>query len=71
MGSSEDWAVSNAGIWLSIFVSVLSVAFLDKMRRREDQDRINLNALNQQLHQEIRDREQANPLRNVHSSWKP
>ena len=59
MGSSEDWAVSNAGIWLSIFVSVLSVAFLDKMRRREDQDRINLNALNQQLHQEIRDREQA------------
>ena len=61
-GGAEDsmsWVLSNAGIWLSIVVSVLAVFYIDDLRDREDADRERLQSLNAQLRDEIVEREKA------------
>jgi len=61
-GGAEDsmsWVLSNAGIWLSIVVSVLAVFYIDDLRDREDSDRERLQSLNAQLRDEIVEREKA------------
>lgn len=56
-GSPANWASSNAGIWLSVLVSVLAVAFLDGLRMRDEGQRLHLETLNEQLRAEIAERE--------------
>ena len=56
-GSPANWASSNAGIWLSVLVSVLAATFLDRMRMRDDSHRHHLETLNEQLRAEIAERE--------------
>ena len=56
-GSPANWASSNAGIWLSVLVSVLAVAFLDRLRMRDESQRHHLETLNAQLRTEIAERE--------------
>ena len=55
----RGWVLSNAGVWLSLFVSVLAVFFIDDLRDREDADRQRLEQLNDQLREEISEREKA------------
>lgn len=57
MGPTASWASSNAGIALSALVSVIAVAFLDRMRMREESHRLHLENLNEQLRSEIEQRE--------------
>lgn len=59
IGSSRSWAMSNAGIWLSLLVSVLAVVYIDALRNQEDADRKQLELLNNQLRSEITEREKA------------
>ncbi|MEC7946210.1 MAG: ATP-binding protein [Myxococcota bacterium] len=56
---SSSWVVSNAGIWLSVFISVLAVIFINDLRDREDADRARLRTLNDKLRTEIAEREKA------------
>ena len=55
-GSNEDWAASNAGIWLSLIVSVLAVKFLCKVRRQRVEQHQELVTLNKKLVAEIAER---------------
>ena len=55
----RGWVLSNAGVWLSLFVTVLAVFFIDDLRDREDADRQRLEQLNDQLREEISEREKA------------
>ena len=59
VGTSKSWVVSNAGIWLSLVVSILAVIYIDALRDQEDADRTQLEYLNNQLRSEISDREKA------------
>ena len=64
VSDDRSWVISNAGIWLSLVISVLAVIFIDDLRDREVADRQQLNALNSQLRDEIGEREKAeNELR--------
>jgi len=58
-GSTADWVVSNAGIWLSQFVSTLAVWFLSQNRRHRNEQNLQLQQLNTQLRAEIAERERA------------
>ena len=55
----RSWVVSNAGVWLSVLISILAVSFIDDLRIREDGARMRLEKLNDQLREEITEREKA------------
>lgn len=57
--TTKSWVLSNAGIWLSLFVSILAVVYIDALRDQEDADRKRLEHLNNQLRSEIAEREKA------------
>ena len=58
-GSSADWVVSNAGIWLSQIVSTLAVWFLSQNRKHRNDQNQQLQQLNTQLRAEIAERRRA------------
>ena len=58
-GSTGDWVVSNASIWLSQIVSTLAVWFLSQNRQHRNDQNQQLQRLNTQLRAEIAERERA------------
>ena len=58
-GTQAAWVGSNAGVWLSILVSVAAVEFMSRKREQLLASNSQLTALNAKLRQEIQVREQA------------
>ena len=58
-GSTADWVVSNAAIWLSQVVSTLAVWFLSQNRQHRSDQNQRLQQLNTQLRAEIAERQRA------------
>ena len=56
-GSAADWAVSNAGLLLSLVVSVLAVRFLNQVRQQRAEQTEQLRRLNAELTAEIAEHE--------------
>ena len=60
--STLDWVMSNAGIWLSLVVSVAAVGFLGRVRREQETSHSDLARLNESLRTEMAVREHAEGL---------